>query len=100
MDKKLSHEIGVFEFNKDVELSKQKELMVSLNQCVMKYEGFLKRDYFYNDESGRWVDHLIWDSKESAVKAGEKIMKDPAVAPIFEAVNAETVNIGHYTQEG
>ena len=60
----LSFEIISFQFNSDVSLSEQKKLLEALNQIVKSFEGFISRDYYYSQDNGRWIDHVVWSSEK------------------------------------
>ncbi|MEM9325063.1 MAG: hypothetical protein AAGA85_05385 [Bacteroidota bacterium] len=68
----------------------------TLNDCVMKFEGFIERKLAIN-EKGQWIDIVYWQSQAQALKAAEDIMKDPKALKAFDIIEEEQMQMFHFT---
>lgn len=98
--KRQCFEIISLKFNEAINLEEQKKSMNLLNEIIKDYDGFVSRDYFYSEENGRWIDHLIWSSTNKAKEASDKIMKDPIALKLFSNIDNESMIFSHYNHIG
>lgn len=92
----LVHEIVSFEFRQEVTLEDQKNLMMELNHVVKKLDGFQARNYYYSNETNRWMDIVVWTDFAQAQKALDQIMTDSKAALVFSKIDKKTMIFSHY----
>jgi hypothetical protein len=94
-----AHEFVIFNFKAGIELATQKELMAKIDDCATKLDGFLKRNYYYSEDSKKWIDHVIWETHQHAKNASEAIMQDPTALEIFQQIDDSNMMMSHFNQE-
>jgi len=93
---KNAHEFVIFNFIENVSMENQKKLMAQIDNCANKLDGFVKREYYYSKETKKWIDHVVWKDHQSAINAGENIMKDPAAQEVFKHIDESNITMSHF----
>ncbi len=89
-------EIVIFNTKPGYSQEEARAALETLNECVLKFEGFLERKLAQN-EKGQWIDIVYWQSKEQALLAAEQIMNDPKALEAFEVIEEEQMQMFHFT---
>ena len=84
------HEFVLLEFQRDVPLAEQTEIMQQLDGMVVELDGFRAREYFYSAEERRWLDHLVWADRR-AVERSEQLADEPRAAALFQRMTSVVV---------
>jgi hypothetical protein len=84
------HEFVLLEFQRDIPLAEQVEIMQRLDGMVVELDGFLAREYFYSSEERRWLDHLVWADRR-AVERSEQLADEPRAAALFQRMASVVV---------
>jgi hypothetical protein len=84
------HEFMMLSFNGGVGDAEQLSTMRALDGHLCKCPGLVSREYFHGVD-GRWVEHMLWASRED-LEAADHVDDDPAVAALFELFDAATVS--------
>ncbi len=93
-NKPYAIEVVLFEANPNYSKEEVKTALISLNNIIKLYDGFIDRTTACN-EQGNYIDLLYWTDIEAAKKAGEDIMKNPEVVAIFEVIKPESMQMYH-----
>lgn len=64
------------------------------NQFVASQPGFVTRRLSCSEE-GQWLDHIEWQSMESAKNAAEKIGSDESALPFISLIDGPSVSMFH-----
>lgn len=97
---KQSHEFVLFKFNKETTKQEQLLLMKKISQCAEKLSGFISRSFYFSEEKGKWIDHVVWENESHALNASKKIMEDPEALEVFSKIDEASLEMGHYINEG
>lgn len=95
---KTTHEIVIFKFKPGLSLSEQTKLLNSLNGCASKYEGFIRRKFFYSSEQESWVDHITWKDLTCAKNASKQIMENPDALNVIQHIDESQMSFSHYEE--
>ncbi|WP_299253090.1 hypothetical protein [uncultured Aquimarina sp.] len=87
-------EVVSFEANPKYSEEEIKTALISLNDIIKLYDGFIDR-ITASDENGNYMDLLYWTDMEAAKKAGDDIMKNAKAVAIFEVIKPETMKMYH-----
>lgn len=93
-------EIISLQYKPEVTFEQQQKAMLSLNDIVTSFEGFISRDYYYSQELGRWIEFIVWESEVLAKKASEQVMSNPQALEAFSLVDEKTMIFSHYQHMG
>ncbi len=66
----------------------------ALNEWVKKQPGFEYRALAKN-ENGIWTDTVFWADLEQAKAAQKAFGDEPALMPLMQMINGESVNVSH-----
>ncbi|QMV42044.1 hypothetical protein FPL14_13185 [Cohnella cholangitidis] len=69
-----------------------------LQEALSKSTGFIKREVFYNAESGVWVEIAEWESAEAAKQCESKIMQEPFMAEAMGLLDESTLQM-HFVKQ-
>lgn len=94
------YEIVSFKYKSEVPFEIQKESIESLNIVVSGFKGFKSRNVYYSDENGRWVDLVVWESREDAIRASEQAMENTNALNVFGMMDEQTIIFSHYERIG
>lgn len=61
----------------------------------LKELGMLSRHLSYNEETGVWVDVIVWESSGTAKAAPENMIKDDKAGAFFALMLPESVTMQH-----
>lgn len=64
-----------------------------LQETLSKGNGFIKREVFFNAESGIWVELVEWESAEAAKQCEAEIMKKPFMAEAMGLIDESTIQM-------
>ena len=97
MERKIGEiEVVIFNTKPGYTQEEARAALESLNDCVLKFEGFIERKLAIN-EKGQWIDIVYWQSREHALAAAEGIMTDPNALKAFEVIEEEKMQMLHFT---
>ena len=89
-------EVVTFRVNPDNTNEELKQAMEAANQFVKEFDGFVNRNTSMS-EDGEFVDVVLWESKEKALKAAEQLMQNPELAKNFALIDPKSIVMNHYT---
>jgi len=76
------------------------DVSTKLQELVTSQKGLVSRT-LAKSEDGEWIDVVIWESLEDAMKAAELINTHPVGGEFMSKVQVETVTMKHYSfQQG
>ena len=93
-------EIVHFAFRPEVPLADQRAWMARVGAFAARAPGFVRRSYYRAEDSGRWVDLVVWTDAAHAKAAAETLMADPELGPTMALLDEASISFGHYHQEG
>ncbi len=96
----LVHEFVFFGFRAGVPVESQRAHMAQIERFARARPGFVARACFYNPESGRWIDHVVWHDRDSALAAADALPRDADLSAVLKAIDETSVSFGHYAAEG
>lgn len=64
-----------------------------LQEALCKGDGFIKREVYFNEESGVWVELAEWESPEAAKQCEVKIMQEPFMAEALAQIDESTIQM-------
>jgi hypothetical protein len=74
--------------------------MENLSAVLLSIEGVKSRAFYYNEESNKWLDFIVWDTLENAHLGPEEAIKHPDASKAFSMMDNESVNLSYYKQMG
>lgn len=89
------YEFIVFSFKDGISKEEQIENMKQLGTIFSRFEGLIKREFFYSEEDDRWVDNLVWENMDYAL-ASEKTDNIPEAKTIFKKIDSESIVFSRY----
>ncbi len=89
-------EIGIFRLKDGVSREEFLKVAAQTQPVIEAFAGYISRE-LSEGENGEWVDLVHWESMEQAHAAGETAMQDPALAPLFQAIDPQSVQMRHVT---
>mgnify|MGYP001819082821 FL=1 len=89
-------EVVTFRVNPGNTNEELKKAMEATNQFVKEFDGFVNRNTSMS-EDGEFVDVVLWESKEKALKAAEQLMQNPELAKNFALIDPKSIVMNHYT---
>ncbi len=89
-------EVVTFRVNPNNTNEQLKEAMEATNPFVKEFDGFVSRNTSIN-EKGEFVDVVLWESKQQALKAAEQLMQNPELAKNFALIDPKSIVMNHYT---
>lgn len=95
---KHTMETVTFTLNDGVSTKAFVEKAQAINDFVMKQNGFISRRLSC-DDNGFWIEQIEWKTLEDAKSAAAKFVKQPALAPVMEAIDGSSVKMYHSTLE-
>jgi len=98
MNPSYIHEIVSFSFVPGVDAPAQSAHMARLGEFARTQPGFIARQAFHDQASGRWIDHLTWADRASAESAIEQAMQQSEVALVMQAISKTDLSMGHFEQ--
>lgn len=69
-----------------------------LQEALCEGDGFVKREVFFNAESGVWVELAEWESLEAAKQCEAKIMQEPFMAEAMGLIDESTIQM-HFAKQ-
>jgi hypothetical protein len=96
----LVHEFVFFGFRAGVPVEAQRAHMAQIERFARARPGFVARECFYTPESGRWIDHVVWHDRDSALAAADALPRDADLSAVLKAIDETSVSFGHYVAEG
>jgi hypothetical protein len=84
------HEFMMLSFNGGVGDAEQLSTMQALDGHLGGCPGLVAREYFRGVD-GRWVEHVVWASRED-LEGAAHLDDDPVVAALFGRFDADTVS--------
>ena len=95
-----SHEIVLFKIKETVPFKEQKRMMTDLIKVIKKCEGFVSRQFFYDQKNDFWIDHVVWKNIDLAQKGADVVLNDPDCSQLFLNIDQGSMNFAHYEQIG
>lgn len=95
-----SHEIVLFKIKDTVAFKEQKQMMADLTRIIKKCEGFISREFFYDQKNNFWIDHVVWTNLDFAQKGADIVLKDPECSQLFLNIEQSSMNFAHYEKIG
>ncbi|WP_438446554.1 hypothetical protein [Gorillibacterium sp. sgz5001074] len=96
MIRELCYEITKYRLLSDSMKEAYLESVAELNELLASVEGFVKREVFFREEDGHWVEVIAWSGAEEARKAEEMLMAHPICKKGFACIDMATVTLEHY----
>jgi hypothetical protein len=96
----LVHEFVFFGFRAGVPVEAQRAHMAQIERFARARPGFVARECFYNPESGRWIDHVVWRDRASALAAADALTRDADLSALLQAIDEASMSFGHYAAMG
>jgi hypothetical protein len=69
-----------------------------LQEALSRGNGFVKREVFFNAESGVWVELAEWESLEAAKQCEAKIMQEPFMVEAMGLIDETTIQM-HFVKQ-
>lgn len=88
-------EVVTFKIKEGISYEDAKQKLLSLNECVEAFDGFIERRLSVN-ENDEWLDMVFWTNKEAALKAAELVMSNPKAMEVFAIMDETSLKINHY----
>lgn len=93
MDNKII-EVITFKLKKGINKDSFIKTIPATNDFIKKCEGFISRRLSCN-ENGTWLEHVEWENLQYAKAASEEFMKTDSLMPMMQAIDEETIIMGH-----
>lgn len=100
MSSTYCHEIVSFSFKPETSLAGAHQHIETIKRFSRLQTGFVSREIFFAESTGRWIDHVIWADEAAAHTAMEASFRAPELASVFQALDESSMTVGHYTQVG
>lgn len=69
-----------------------------MQDALCNGEGFIKREVYFNEESGVWVELAEWENPEAAKQCEAKIMQEPFMAEAMALIDEATLQM-HFVKQ-
>lgn len=90
---KLCQEVVSYRLKKDVSAETFMRYVKLLQGALIGRDGFIKREVFFNEESGVWVELAEFESVEAAKQCEAKIMQEPFMAEAMALIEESTIQM-------
>jgi len=86
-------EVVSYRLKQDVRTETFMRYVNILQDALSGENGFVKREVFFNAESGVWVELAEWKSFEAAKQCEAKIMQKPFMAEAMALIDETTIQM-------
>lgn len=94
------YEVVQVSFKAEVALEQQAEAMDTLNSVVSQFDGFVSRQYFYDEDNQRWLDLIHWSDLELAKAASKTVMQNSQATAVFVLMDEKNTQLSYYKRVG
>ncbi|WP_199620220.1 hypothetical protein [Paenibacillus alkalitolerans] len=91
-------EVVSYRLKQDVSAETFMRYVNILQEALSGRTGFIKREVFFNAESGVWVEIAEWESHEAAKQCEAKIMQEPFMAEAMGLIDEATIQM-HFVKQ-
>lgn len=91
-------EVVSYRLKQDVSAETFMRYVNMLQEALSGGNGFVKREVFFNAESGVWVELAEWESLEAAKQCEAKIMQEPFMAEAMGFIDESTIQM-HFVKQ-
>ncbi|MDF2962783.1 MAG: hypothetical protein K0S39_4518 [Paenibacillus sp.] len=95
---KLCQEVVSYRLKNDVSAETFMRYVKLLQEALIERDGFIKREVFFNEESGVWIELAEWKSLEAAKQCEAIIMQDPFMAEAMALIDESTIQM-HFVKQ-
>lgn len=89
-------EVVTFKTNPEYTNEQMQKAMETTNDIVKGFDGFVSRNISQN-ENGEFIDVVLWETKEQALKAAKQVPEIPGLVKNFALIDPKSVVMKHYT---
>jgi hypothetical protein len=95
---KPCQEVISYRLKEDVSAETFMSYVNMLQEALSGGNGFVKREVFYNEKNGVWVEIAEWESLEAAKQCEAKIMQEPFMAEAMGLIDESTIQM-HFVKQ-
>lgn len=86
-------EIVLYQLKKDVDAEGYRKYVNLLQEALTGKEGFIKREVFYNAETGVWIEAVQWQSVEAAKRCEASLMQELFMQEAMTLIDTSTLQL-------
>ena len=95
MKKATVIEMVLFRTNEGVTPEESKNKLISVNEFLIKQEGFISRKISISDDR-EFLDIVFWADMNLAKAAANNLMNYPEICENFDVIDRETMTFKHF----